>query len=108
KPYIPFRDSKLTRILKESLGGNARTIIILCCSPASISESQTKSTLKFGQRVNKELTAEEWKRHYEKECEKAARLEKQLSLAEAESEQWDKERTKLHQQIDEQVNRQDI
>lgn len=50
KTHIPYRDSKLTRILQESLGGNARTTIIICCSPASFNESETKSTLDFGRR----------------------------------------------------------
>ena len=31
--HIPYRDSKLTRILKDSLGGNARTIMVACISP---------------------------------------------------------------------------
>jgi kinesin family member 5 len=97
KPYVPYRDSKLTRILQESLGGNARTTIIICCSPASFNESETKSTLYFGQRaktvknvvcVNEELTAEEWKRRYEKEKEKLARLKGQLARAENELEKW--------------------
>lgn len=97
KPYVPYRDSKLTRILQESLGGNARTTIIICCSPASYNESETKSTLYFGQRaktvknvvcVNEELTAEEWKRRYEKEKEKLARLKGQLARAETELEKW--------------------
>jgi kinesin family protein 5 len=97
KPYVPYRDSKLTRILQESLGGNARTTIIICCSPASYNESETKSTLYFGQRaktvknvvcVNEELTAEEWKRRYEKEKDKVARLKGQLTKAEAELEKW--------------------
>lgn len=47
---MPYRDSKLTRILQESLGGNARTSIFICCSPASYNEPETKSTLLFGQR----------------------------------------------------------
>lgn len=50
KTHIPYRDSKLTRILQESLGGNARTTIVICCSPASFNESETKSTLEFGKR----------------------------------------------------------
>jgi kinesin family member 5 len=87
----------LTRILQESLGGNARTTIIICCSPASYNESETKSTLEFGKRakciknsvmVNEELTAEEWKRRWEKEREKVARLKGQLSRAEIELERW--------------------
>jgi hypothetical protein len=50
KSHIPYRDSKLTRILQQSLGGNSRTTIVLCCSPASDNEAETKSTLQFGQR----------------------------------------------------------
>ncbi|CAF4834140.1 unnamed protein product, partial [Rotaria socialis] len=97
KSHVPYRDSKLTRILQESLGGNARTTIIICCSPASYNESETKSTLEFGKRakciknsvtVNEELTAEEWKRRWEKEREKVARLKGQLSRAEMELERW--------------------
>ncbi|VDP16141.1 unnamed protein product [Heligmosomoides polygyrus] len=42
--FIPYRDSKLTRILKPSLGGNSKTIIICCIAPYSVSE--TSSTLK--------------------------------------------------------------
>lgn len=51
KTHVPYRDSKLTRILQESLGGNARTTIVICCSPASFNESETKSTLDFGKRL---------------------------------------------------------
>ena len=47
---MPYRDSKLTRILQESLGGNARTTMVTCCSPASYNDAETKSTLLFGQR----------------------------------------------------------
>lgn len=50
KSHVPYRDSKLTRILQESLGGNSRTTIVICCSPASYNEQETKSTLMFGQR----------------------------------------------------------
>uniref|UniRef100_A0A672Q9E2 Kinesin-like protein n=1 Tax=Sinocyclocheilus grahami TaxID=75366 RepID=A0A672Q9E2_SINGR len=43
--YVPYRDSKMTRILQDSLGGNCRTTIVICCSPSSYNESETKSTL---------------------------------------------------------------
>ena len=97
KHHVPYRDSKLTHLLRESLGGNARTTIIICCSPASFNESETKSTLQFGQRaktiknvavINEELPAEEWKQRYEKECEKVARIKSQLARADAELEKW--------------------
>jgi len=51
KKHIPFRDSKLTRILQESLGGNSKTTIICACSPHSFNIEETISTLKFGQRA---------------------------------------------------------
>ncbi|XP_067138494.1 kinesin heavy chain-like [Centruroides vittatus] len=97
KSHIPYRDSKLTRILQESLGGNSRTTIIICCSPASYNECETKSTLEFGRRaktikntviVNEELTAEEWKRRYEREKEKVSKLKGQLNSAELELNRW--------------------
>lgn len=50
KPFIPYRDSKLTRVLQESLGGNARTTLIICCSPSPYNEAETKTTLMFGDR----------------------------------------------------------
>ncbi|XP_075245510.1 kinesin heavy chain-like isoform X2 [Convolutriloba macropyga] len=97
KSHIPYRDSKLTRILQESLGGNSRTTMVICVSPASFNESETRSTLLFGQRtktiknvvtVNEELTAEEWKRRYEKERDKNMRLKQTLAGMAAELLKW--------------------
>ncbi|KAJ2931378.1 hypothetical protein H1R20_g5747, partial [Candolleomyces eurysporus] len=68
--HIPYRDSKLTRILQESLGGNSRTTLIINCSPSSYNEAETLSTLRFGiraksiknsARVNQELSPLELK-----------------------------------------------
>jgi hypothetical protein len=43
----PFRDSKLTRLLQDSLGGNSRTIMIACCSPADFNMEETINTLRY-------------------------------------------------------------
>nr|XP_021181955.2 kinesin-like protein KIF18A isoform X1 [Helicoverpa armigera] len=51
--YIPYRDSKLTRLLKDSLGGNCKTVMIANVSPASISYEDTYNTLKYAARANK-------------------------------------------------------
>jgi len=49
--HIPYRDSKLTRVLQESLGGNSLTNLIINCSPSMINQSESLSTLRFGQRA---------------------------------------------------------
>lgn len=49
--HVRYRDSKLTFILKDSLGGNSKTTMIANISPASASFSETLSTLKFAQRA---------------------------------------------------------
>ncbi|KAJ2782470.1 hypothetical protein GGI15_002900 [Coemansia interrupta] len=68
--HIPYRDSKLTRILQESLGGNSRTTLIINCSPSSFNAAETVGTLRFGMRaksiknkakVNQELSPAELK-----------------------------------------------
>ncbi|ELR10902.1 kinesin motor domain containing protein [Acanthamoeba castellanii str. Neff] len=50
-PHVPYRDSKLTHILRDSLGGNAKTTLVLCCSPHPFDGEQTLSTLRFGQKA---------------------------------------------------------
>ena len=51
KGHVPYRDSKLTRILQDSLGGNAKTYMIACISPAEINEEETLSTLRYANRA---------------------------------------------------------
>ena len=51
KAHIPYRDSKLTRLLQNSLGGNAKTVIILTISDAKKHLQETLSTLRFGARA---------------------------------------------------------
>ena len=49
--HIPYRDSKLTRLLQESLGGNCLTNLIINISPSSHNESETFSSIRFGTRA---------------------------------------------------------
>lgn len=49
--HVPYRDSKLTRMLREALGGNARTAIVLTVSPAMADRQETLSSLRFGSRA---------------------------------------------------------
>lgn len=49
--HVPYRDSKLTRILQDSLGGNSRTVMIAACSPAECNFGETLNTLKYASRA---------------------------------------------------------
>ena len=73
--HVPYRDSKLTRILQESLGGNSRTTLIINCSPCQFNDQETLGTLRFGVRaksiqnkavVNQELSSKELKKLWKK------------------------------------------
>uniref|UniRef100_A0A3Q2USG8 Kinesin-like protein n=1 Tax=Haplochromis burtoni TaxID=8153 RepID=A0A3Q2USG8_HAPBU len=95
--YIPYRDSKMTRILQDSLGGNCRTTMVICCSPSAYNDAETRSTLLFGQRaktiknqvtMNVELTAEQWKSKWEKEKEKNKTLRNTVTWLENELNRW--------------------
>lgn len=50
---MPYRDSALTRILQNALGGNSKTIMICALSPASINYEETLSTLRYADRAKK-------------------------------------------------------
>ncbi|VVA25016.1 PREDICTED: armadillo [Prunus dulcis] len=51
--HVPFRDSKLTRLLKDSFGGSARTSLIVTIGPSPRHRGETASTILFGQRAMK-------------------------------------------------------
>ncbi|XP_010515505.1 PREDICTED: kinesin-like protein KIN-7G isoform X1 [Camelina sativa] len=83
--HIPFRDSKLTRILQTSLGGNARTSIICTLSPARIHVEQSRNTLLFAScakevttnaQVNVVMSDKALVKHLQREL---AKLESELS-----------------------------
>jgi len=69
--HIPYRDSKLTHILRESLGGNSKTTLLIACSPHKFNIEETISTLKFGQRA--------------KQIKNAVKINRQRSVAELEA-----------------------
>lgn len=49
--HIPYRDSKLTRLLQDSLGGNTKTVMIAAISPADYNYEETLSTLRYASRA---------------------------------------------------------
>ncbi|KAH8166921.1 hypothetical protein CIB48_g1344 [Xylaria polymorpha] len=51
KSHVPYRNSKLTRLLKFSLGGNCKTVMIVCVSPSSIHFDETQNTLRYANRA---------------------------------------------------------
>ncbi|KAI0328591.1 kinesin heavy chain [Cubamyces sp. BRFM 1775] len=95
--HVPYRDSKLTRILQESLGGNSRTTLIINCSPSSYNEAETLSTLRFGiraksikntARVNAELSPLELKALLSKANAANSSYQKYIAALEAELAIW--------------------
>lgn len=97
--HIPYRDSKLTRILQESLGGNSRTTLIINCSPSSYNDQETLSTLRFGMRaksiqnkakVNAELSPAELKLMLRKAQSQVVDFESYIGSLETEIQQWRK------------------
>lgn len=49
--YVNYRDSKLTRLLKDALGGNCKTVMIAHISPASIHFEESRNTLVYADRA---------------------------------------------------------
>ena len=83
--HIPYRDSKLTRLLQDSLGGNQKTVMIAALSPANYNYDETISTLRYASRAksiqNKPIVNEDPKdallKEYEDEIQK---LKRQLEM----------------------------
>ncbi|CAI0410955.1 unnamed protein product [Linum tenue] len=87
-PHIPTRDSKLTRLLRDSFGGSARTSLIVTIGPSARHLAETSSTVLFGQRAMKIVNMVKLKEEfdYERQCRKLQILVDQLT-AEIEREQ---------------------
>jgi len=49
--HVPYRDSKLTRLLQDSLGGNSRTVMLACVSPADVNLDESLNTLRYANRA---------------------------------------------------------
>jgi len=95
--HVPYRDSKLTRILQESLGGNSRTTLIINSSPSSFNESESLSTMRFGMRaksiknrakVNQDLSPAELQALLRKAEQKAISFKNYIGLLEGEINLW--------------------
>lgn len=95
--HVPYRDSKLTRILQQSLGGNAKTTMVICVSPSEINEAESKSTILFGSRAkniknkvraNISVGEDQWKVKYENEKEQTAILQDIIEQLEFEAAKW--------------------
>ena len=62
RAHIPYRDSKLTRILEDSLGGNCKTTMMAMISPALEAFTESLSTLKFANRAKHIKNSARWGR----------------------------------------------
>ena len=51
RPHVPYRDSKLTRILQETLGGNSKTTLLVTCVNSAYHAEETCSSLRFAARA---------------------------------------------------------
>jgi kinesin family protein 5 len=87
--HVPYRDSKLTFILRESLGGNTKTTLIVACSPHVFNVEETVSTLRFAQRaknitnsvsVNQKRSVEELELIVKALTDEIAALKKKLGM----------------------------
>ena len=101
KRHVPYRDSTLTRLLQNALGGNCKTALVICASPHMLNRYETIRSLKFGlrcQQIENFISCEEEQtgttkegRKFETQSQcKGKEIECALSLS---------ERQKLHREI---------
>lgn len=120
KDYIPYRDSKLTRVLQDSLGGNFKTTLIVACSPHVFNCEETIATMKFATRAKKiknkvkqnikksteelERIIEDLTQKLQKAKEHIARLKKKInSLPEALKQEYKEVFDDLHKEAETEV-----
>ncbi|CAK9786354.1 kinesin-domain-containing protein [Cutaneotrichosporon oleaginosum] len=102
RPHVPYRNSKLTRLLKFSLGGNCRTVMIVCVSPSSKDIEDTANTLTWADRAKHVKTTVTRNingthvsaRQY---VEKIQQLNERVKILEAQLDAKDQETSKLIQ-----------
>lgn len=92
RAHVPYRDSKLTRVLQQSLGGNAKTALVTTCSPASSCVGETLTALRFSERakrvrntpcVNEQKSLEQLMRNLDDNARTIAALEKECAKLKA-------------------------
>ncbi|DBA02863.1 TPA: LOW QUALITY PROTEIN: hypothetical protein N0F65_006653 [Lagenidium giganteum] len=95
--HVPYRDSKLTRMLQDSLGGNAKTLMIACVSPAALNFEETLNTLKYANRAknikNRPIVNQQLEDDKQRAEEDMNRMKEEIALLQ----------TQLKQQQDQQV-----
>ncbi|KAL9656676.1 hypothetical protein ABK040_002946 [Willaertia magna] len=107
RTHIPFRDSKLTRLLQDSLGGNTKTVFVATVSPSVLAYEETHSTLKFADRakrvvvttkVNEVVDDSILLKRYEKEIGRLRQIVDQNSKAQTRLDSLIEENTKLREE----------
>lgn len=99
-PHVPIRDSKLTRLLRDSFGGTARTSLIVTIGPSPRHRGETTSTIMFGQRAMKVENMVKLKEEFDYKS-LCRRMEAELDRLVAENER----QTKARQENDEELDR---
>jgi kinesin family protein 3/17 len=111
--HIPYRDSKLTRLLQDSLGGNTKTLMIACISPADYNYDETLSTLRYANRAknisNKPKINEDPKdamlRAYQEEIAKLKKILNQSGMDQSFCTGLDDEKDKIKRQYEAEVQK---
>uniref|UniRef100_A0A0N5BCT8 Kinesin-like protein n=1 Tax=Strongyloides papillosus TaxID=174720 RepID=A0A0N5BCT8_STREA len=111
--HIPYRDSKLTRLLQDSLGGNTKTIMVACISPSDNNYDETLSTLRYANRAknikNKPRINEDPKdallREYQEEIERLKAFVKSGDSRRKSIINIEQEREKLRKEYEESIQK---